>query len=328
MRGNPSYEILGVGNPLLDYLLHVSEHYLESVPGAKYGMELVSYEEMIQIIERSGSLPKLVCGGSCANTIKGLASLGRTCALAGKIGIDCNGEKVIADLENLGIFPKLSLSSTPTAQALCMISPDGKRTCRTFLGAAAEISPQDLDPRHFERVQLVHIEGYSLLYPGVSKRAMELAKAKGALVSFDLGSFEIVAHYLPLIKDLIKKYVDITFANEQEIFALTGKDPENGCRELHSLTSVAVVMMGEKGCWTGSKEGVFPFPAYVVDPIDTTGAGDLFAAGFLHAFLSKKSMRICAQWGALTARAVVQVIGAEITETQWSDIKSEMKLNL
>lgn len=325
MKEEQKYEILGVGNPFLDHLLQVNKEYLETIPGEKYGMELISYDEMIKIIEKSGSVPKLVAGGSCANAIKGLASLGKKCALTGKIGTDSNGEKVIEDLQDLGVTPLLHYSSTPTAHVTCLITPDGKRTCRAYLGAAAEITPEDLVPRHFDDVSLVHIEGYSLLYPGLTKRAMELAKECGALISFDLGSFEVVETYKPFVKELINEYVDITFANEGETLALTGQHPEEGIETIQEISSVAVVMIGKEGCWVADGSGKKKCPAFPVEPVDTTGAGDLFACGFLHGYLSGKDLEECARWGAITGRAVVQVIGAEIPQPQWPKIKERMK---
>jgi sugar/nucleoside kinase (ribokinase family) len=324
MNELPKYEILGVGNPLLDHLLQVSPEYLDSISGEKYGMEIISYQDMIQLIEKSGSIPKLVAGGSCANAVKGLASLGRKCALAGKIGSDPNGEKVIKVLQDLGVVPLVSYTTTPTAHATCLITPDGKRTCRTYLGAATEMVPEDLDPIYFRGVKLVHIEGYSLLYPGLTKRAMELAKESGALVSFDLGSFEVVETYSPLIRDMIEKYVDITFSNEDEILSLTGKHPEEGCKELQKISPIAVVMMGKHGCWVADSNHHVKCPAFVVEPIDTTGAGDLFASGFLHGYLSGMDIETCSRWGSIIARAVVQVVGAEIPVDQWPQIKQEL----
>lgn len=321
MQIENQYEILGVGAPLLDHLLRVDNTYLDTISGKKYGMEPIGYDEMILLIEKSGSVPKLVAGGSSANAIKGLAALGRKCAFTGKIGTDTNGEKVIEDLQDLGVTPLLHYSSTPTAHVTCLITPDGKRTCRAYLGAAAEITPEDILPDFFKNVRLVHIEAYTLLYPGVTRRAMELAKKYGALISFDLGSFEVVETYNSLLKELISEFVDITFANEEETYALTGFYPEEGCKAIQKISPVAVVMIGEKGCWVADKSCIAQCPTVPVVPVDTTGAGDLFASGFLHGYLSEKKLEECARWGCATAKAVVQVIGAEVPQQNWIELK-------
>lgn len=320
-----NHEVLGVGAPLLDHLLQVDEAYLETVPGEKHGMETVEYPAMVQIIEGSHTVPKQIAGGSCANAIKGLASLGQKCAMTGKIGKDAIGEKVHRDLLDQGITPLLHYSSTPTGHVTCLITPDGKRTCRAYLGASQEMGPDDLKADHFSPTKLVHIEGYTLLCSGLTHRAMELAKEAGAKISFDLGSFEIVESYRNLVMDLVSEYVDILFANEDETLALTGEDPQDGCEILKTLTEVAVVMIGKKGCWVGHGSETFHVPGYPIDqPIDTTGAGDLFASGFLHGYLEGRPLAECAKYGALTGNAVVQVVGAEIPESMWADIKQKI----
>lgn len=318
-------EILGVGTPLLDHLLHVKSAYLNKIPGEPYGMETVSYQEMVEIIENSGSIPKQIVGGSSSNAIKGLTSLGHKCSLTGKLGKDAIGEKVLEDLQDLGITPKVHYSNTPTGHVTCLITPDGKRTCRAYLGAGGEMGPDDLDPAHFENCKLVHIEGYSLLSPGLTHRAMEYAKDAGAEISFDLASFEIVENYKDLILNLVSEYVTILFANEDETATLTGKNPKEGCDSMRSLCDTVAVMMGEKGCYIGTSEEVEAFPAFPVKPVDTTGAGDLFAAGFLHGYLLNLPFSECARYGAITGGQAVQIVGAEIPQEKWSLIKKRMQ---
>ncbi len=319
------YEILGVGTPILDHLLQVSQDYLNTVPGDPYGMELVSYQEIVDLIEKSGTVPQQIAGGSCCNAIKGLTSLGHSCGFVGKVGKGPTGEKVINDLQDIGVNPLLSYSNSPTAHVVCLITPDGKRTCRSFIGAGAELTPDELDPELFQGVKLVHIEGYSLLIPGLTHRIMEYAKDAGAVISFDMGSFEVIESYRELLVDLITEYVTVLFSNEEETKALTGKGPKEGCEELRKRCEIAVVMIGDKGCWVGSSEGCTHYPAYPVKPIDTTGAGDLFASGFLHGYLTGRPLDLCAKFGALTGRAVVQVVGAEIPSSQWAEILEEIE---
>lgn len=318
------HEVLGIGAPILDHLIRIQPQYLDTLSGEKFGMETVSYSEIVRIIENSGSVPKQVAGGSCANAVKGLAALGRKCALIGKIGNDPIGEKLIETLQDLGVTPLLNYSSKPTAHVACLITPDGRRTCRSFLGACQEMGPADLDPSHFHGVKLVHVEGYSLLCEGLTEKAMHLAKEAGALVSFDCGSFEMARNFKSDMLALIEAYVDILFANERENESLTGKPPEQGCSQLQSLCKAAVVMLGRKGCFAAAENKCIHVPTHAVEPVDTTGAGDLFASGFLHGYLAGNPLEECARWGTITGAAAVLEVGAEIPAHKWPAIRHQL----
>lgn len=315
-------EVVGIGSPILDHLIMVEESYLDQLRGEKHGMEAVNYDEMIQIIKESGAIPRSISGGSCANTIKGLASLKHSCAMIGKIGKDDVGKKVMKGFQDFfDILPLFRYSSTtPTAQVVCLVTPDGERTCRSFLGAGKEMTGNDLNPAHFAETRLVHIEGYTLLCEGLTYRAMELAKKAGATVSFDLGSFEIVQTYRESLLEMLEEFVDIVFSNEEETLALTGKQPEEGCDFLKSLCNISIVMVGAHGCWIGHQHEKFHCPAYPATVVDRTGAGDLFASGFLHGYLLEKSLMESAKIGSMTAGSVVEVVGAEIPQARWPAI--------
>lgn len=317
-------EVLGIGAPILDHLLYVSEEYLETIPGEKWGMEVVDYEAMVKIIEESGDVPVQVAGGSCSNAIKGLASLGHKCIVTGKIGNGLIGELVKEHMQDLNIETSYLYSDTPTAHVACLITPDGKRTLRCFMGACSEMTPEDLDPKIFEGIKLVHLEGYTLLCPGLTHRGMQLAKEAGAKISFDLGSFEMVQNFKDLILTFLKDYVDVVFANQDEIHALVNNGPEEGCKLLSELCEVAVVMLGEKGCLVGHGNKIESCKALPIKPLDTTGAGDLFASGFLHGYLKGLPYKECARYGAITGGTVVKFIGAEIPAEMWPKIKSLM----
>lgn len=315
-------KILGVGAPILDHLLYVSEEYLDTIPGEKGGMEVVGYEEMVKIIEGSGYAPEQVAGGSCANVIKGLASLGHKCVVTGKIGEDSIGELIKEHMEDLNIETAYVYSPKYTAHVVCLITPDGKRTMRCYMGACSEMTPEDLDPELFNGVKLVHFEGYTLLCPGLTHRGMELAKKAGAKISFDLGSFEMVNNYRDLIMTLLEEYVDVVFANRDEIHALVENGPEKGCEQLRELCEAAVVMLGGEGCLVGHGNKLERCPAIPVKPLDSTGAGDLFASGFLHGYLLGRPFKECAYYGTVTGGTVVQYVGAEIPKDIWPKVKA------
>lgn len=321
------FDVLGIGAPFVDYIIDVSEEQLLKLASSKGGMIGVDYACLRQLIEETkGSNLHTFFGGSGANTIKGLARLGCRCALTGRVGTDEAGKKFIEQMELIGITSLLHHTETPTGQVVCLITPDQERTMRTFFGASQEMSEKDLSPEMFEGVRLVHIEGYSLLKGSLAQKAMKMAKEAGAKVSFDLGSFELVNAYKPHIIDLMKKYIDIVFANKDEVYALTQLAPEKGCSMMSELCEVAVVLMGVEGCLIGHKERRVHHPATLVEVVDTTGAGDLFASGFLYGFLSQRSLEECAYYGSLTGSAAVRVRGVEIPEELWDEIKAKIQI--
>ena len=324
MNAEEPVEVLAIGSPFLDHIIPVSEDYLASLPGGKGGMEEVDFSTFKRIIATAGPRTNLASGGSGANTIKGLSYLGHKCALAGKIGNDDAGITFIESIEKSGVISYLMPSGIHTGQIACLITPDGERTFRDYFGAGEKLHPDELKDEFFEGVKLVHIEGYTLLNERLVVRAMELAKKHGAKISFDLASFELAAQFRPQIVHLLSHHVAILFANTLETRALTGLDPERGCSILSDLCDIAVVLMGKDGCWVGGEDGLVRCPAYPVDPLDTTGAGDLFAAGFLHGYLSGKSYAESAHYGALVAAEVVQVYGAEIPETVWAELRTKV----
>ncbi len=320
------YDVLGIGGPILDLILSVPNEYLDFVPGAKGGMEPVDYPTLTRIIEESGVKPLIVTGGSTRNTLRGLVRFGEKCALLGMIGEDAMGSTYRRLLEEQGIHPLLLASSTPSAQVLSIVTPDGERTMRTFQGASIEIRGEDLKPHFFEGVKLVHLEGYTLFNDNLTASAMEMAQDAGAKVSFDLASFEIVRKFRPQILSLLDNYVDIIFANETECLELTGHpSEEKACDFLAEICEIGVVLMGERGCWVRKGVKKVHCPAYPVRPRDTTGAGDLFASGFLHAYFQGLSLEACGHYGAIAGRAVVQVMGAEVPHEGWQEIYSILK---
>lgn len=319
------YEILGIGAPFLDHVVKVSHEFLASLSGAKGGMEIVDYATFVKILHNTQAVATLIAGGSSANTIKGLANLGHSCALVGKIGQDRAGDTFLKSIQELGILSHFIPISTPTGQLACLVTPDGERTFRDYLGAGQEMQKEDLDPAHFHGVRHVHIEGYTLLNVGLARRAMELAKQAKATVSFDLANFEIVRNFKAEIADLMREHIDILFANRDEVLALCQQSAEEACDSLRQFCKVVVVSMGVEGCWLGNAKERMHCPAFPVKPLDTTGAGDLFAAGFLHGYLTGKPLTECAKFGALISREVVQVLGAEIPRETWHQLKKILR---
>lgn len=318
-------EILGLGAANMDLLIPVNDDFLKNVPGEKGGAQSIEYESFNKIIELSGSIPYIATGGSCANTIKSLASLKVTCGLLNTIGPDDLGKKFIDYMKGIGVVPLLHPSSKPTSRVLCLITPDGQRTMRFFGGSCTEMSEKHLHPDYFRNVKIVHIDAYSLRNKGLVKTFMQMAKEANITVSFDLSSFEIVREFHDTIVELLTNYVDIVFANIDETRALTGLDPHEGCMKLQMMCPIAVVLVDKNGCLVGHEDKIIACkPSYPVNVIDTTGAGDLFASGFLYGYLKKFSLEECASIGNLLGGTIIGVIGTELPEERWEEIRTRI----
>lgn len=325
MKTNNSTCVLGIGAPLVDHIIHVSDEMLASMPVNKGGMSPVDFATFTKNLQTINLHSRLIPGGSCANVLRGLSKLNHSCTFFGKIGKDSVGDFFLNDLNVFEIKSHCIKSTTPTGQVLAFVTPDGERTFQSFLGAALEISAKDLNPANFEQVKIVHIEGYSMPFPNLLQRTIQYAKEAEAIVSLDLASFEMIATRRTDFLDLIKSGVDICFGNEAEIKALTGLSAREGCQYLKEICPIAVATMGKNGCWVGHKDKINFVPSIPIEhPLDTTGAGDLFISGFLHGYLQGKPLPMCAHYGALVGSAVVQVEGARLDESQWEMLREQM----
>lgn len=320
------YDVVGLGAPVVDQVLLVSEEFLSTVCGEKGGQVPIDYATLREIIDSSEKIPKMFPGGSSTNTIKGLGNLGRKCALIGMIGSDKEGENFSTSLLDLGIVPLLAKSpSSPTSQVLCMVTPDGERTMRSYLAASTEMTCNDLSDKDFKKIKLLHVEGYGVYNMSLLLSAMDFAKEEGAKISLDLASFEVVQQFKREFLDILDSYVDVVFANEKEVDVLFGLGEKKSCQELAKLCEVAVVLMGGDGCYVSEGSFLHHCPAFTVPcVIDSTGAGDLFAGGFLHGYLGGIELEECARYGALLGAEVIQSQGAEIPLQNWEKLQAQI----
>jgi sugar/nucleoside kinase (ribokinase family) len=272
----------------------------------------------------SGFQKKKSSGGCAANTIHGLSHLGAETAFIGKIGVDDMGRFFKKDMEVNKICPILYNSVTETGRAMAMISPDSERTFATFLGAAVELDSNDISLDIFKGYHYLYIEGYLVQNPGLIEKAMRLAKTSGLKLCLDLASYNVVDVHREFLIEMIKKYVDIVFANEQEAKSLTSRDPEEAIDIISDLCEIAVVKLGPNGSMIKSGKELVkidPFPARVVD---TTGAGDLYAAGFLYGISQGMSLQTAGTIGSLVASKVIEVVGAKMDESTWELLRRDI----
>lgn len=315
------YRVLGIGHACMDLLIPVEEDFLQYIPGEKGGAQPIEYEQLKQILKISQK-PHLATGGSCANTIKGLAGLGEKCAFLSHVGSDPLGEHFVNYMNKLGIVGLFTQSKKPTAQVLCLITPDGQRTMRFYAGCSEEMSDYFLHSDYFKNVSLMHLDAYSLRNDHLVKSVMHLAKNANVPISIDLSSFEIVRQFREQLTYLLPTYVNIVFANEDEIKTMTGLGAYEGCLKLQEMCPIAVVLIGSQGCLVGHKGEVFHSPGFPAHLVDSTGAGDLFASGFLYGYLQGYPLSKCAKIGNRLGSAIVEVQGAELPAEKLKNIQS------
>jgi sugar/nucleoside kinase (ribokinase family) len=320
-------KVLGIGNALVDILIRLeNENLLSELNLHKGSMQLVDKEFKNLVFEKTVRLNKVqASGGSAANTIHGLAALGIDTAYIGKVGNDELGKFFMKDLQDNHIKPFLTSSLTETGVASTLITPDSERTFGTFLGAAVELDTNDLNDDFFTWYQYFHIEGYLVLNKPLVENALKMAKKKNMMISLDLASYNVVESNLDFLRDIAAKYIDVVFANEDEAKAFTGKSPEKALDEIATMCNIAVVKIGKNGSLIKQGNDVYRVGAIPASVIDTTGAGDLFAAGFLYGLVKGLSLDKCGHIGALLAGKVIEVMGAKINDGVWDNIKMGVK---
>lgn len=320
-------KVLGLGNALVDILNKVpNDAVLQQFNLAKGSMQLVDRAFTEMVLQNTKNFERQqTAGGSAANTIHGLAHLGIFTGFIGKVGNDNFGDFFGADLKKSGIDAQLLTGKAETGRAIALITPDSERTFATYLGASIELSASDLQLEMMKGFDILHIEGYLVQNHELIRTAVKIAKENGLLVSLDLASFNIVLDNLEFLRDIVSKYVDIVFANEEEAKAFTGKTPELALEEIAQMCEIAVVKLGKKGSsvqCTGKKDFIDIFEAKC---LDTTGAGDLFAAGFLYGYIKGFDLKTCGAIASLLSSRVIEVLGAKITEKDWIVIKEYLQ---
>jgi sugar/nucleoside kinase (ribokinase family) len=320
-------KILGMGNALVDIMTQLKDDsILQRFKLPKGSMTLVDNEMSSYLHNETIGLPKQkTSGGSAANTIHGLAHLGIETSFIGKIGNDELGKFFKKDMRNNGINPILFNSITETGRAVALVSSDSERTFATYLGAAVELDSLDLTADIFKGNDFFYIEGYLVQNKELIQKALRLAKNCGIKTCLDLASYNIVLENIDFLKEMISEYVDIVFANEEEAKALTGKSPEKALEDLAELCEMAIVKVGSKGSLIKVGSEVLIIPARPAKSIDTTGAGDLYAAGFLYGISKGLSLQKAGQIGSLLAGRVIEDIGAKMGESTWEMLRREIK---
>lgn len=315
--------ILGIGNALVDVVTIIDDEIiLEKFALPKGSMQLVDGEKSEMIKAGTGSFNRtLASGGSAANTIHGLSLLGVSTGFIGSIGKDQTGDFFENDLKNAGVKTYLHRHQAPTGTAIALISPDSERTFATHLGAAVELNAEDLNPSDFKGYDILYLEGYLIFNKPLVETACRIAKANNMKIALDLASYNVVEAKLADFREIVEKYIDIIFANEEEAKAFTGLDAETAVFRLSELCETAVVKVGSKGSWLKRGEEVIKIGTISATCKDTTGAGDLYASGFLYGVAMNDSLENCGLYGAILSGKVIEIPGARLDHTKWVEIK-------
>ncbi len=311
------YDVLGIGNAIFDILVQTDDAFLSNHGMAKGSMALIDEARATAVYQAMGPATE-ISGGSAANTIVGVADFGARAAYIGKVKDDQIGKLYTHDIRAAKVaFDTPPASSGPaTGCSYILVTPDGERTMNTYLGAAQDLAPADIDDAKIAASRIVYLEGY-LWDPKSAKeafvKAATIAHDNKRMVALTLSDAFCVGRYRGEFLDLIRsKTVDLIFANEAELTSLYETDDfDKALVQLRKDATLGVVTRSEKGCVVADRNGVTVVPAFPVDKVvDTTGAGDLFAAGFLFGLVRGVNHEEAGRLGALAAAEVIQHIGA------------------
>ena len=320
--------ILGIGNALTDILAVLPDDSLLKdyhLPlGSMQHVDMETGDRIWDALKEIGV--KYVPGGSAANTITCTAIFGMPSAYIGKIGRDDLGSLFQSTMEQYGVRTKMLYGTKSSGRCMVFITgANAERTFADYMGSALEMGPDDLRPEDFEGYDYFHIEGYLVQNQELISRAARLAKAAGCKISIDMASYNVVESNAAFFHNLVENYVDIVFANETEAKAYTKLEPREAIDELAKHCEIAVVKVGKAGSMVRSGDEYHYIEPWPAAPIDATGAGDTYAAGFLYAHSLGMPLRVCGEVGSIIAAKVVEVIGTKIDIPRWRTAKEEIK---
>ena len=320
------FRVLGFGSPLVDLIAAVDDDFLaREVAGGKGGTLSVTSEEQRALISKLPAPPRMLTGGSAGNTVFALNRLGVESSLLGKLGRDDFGKLFRKRLKEIGGSDECLFFSENSSTGACLVmsTPDGERTMRSHLSSSLELSERDLDDVDFSAFDVMLAEGYMAASP-VFDAALDRAQAAGVKIAFDPGSFELAKAQKEHFLRVLDEYADIAFFNRDEAKSLFGDESDSALiEELGGLAEVAVLKVGADGALVKkSGEAVVTVPAVrVPEPLDTTAAGDMFAAGFLYGMAHGAGLRTAGECGALLASQVVRVVGSELPDSVYEMMK-------
>ncbi len=309
-------DVVGIGNAIVDVLVHADDAFLDAHGLAKGAMALIDAEQAASLYADMGPGVE-VSGGSAANTLAGLAALGGAGAFVGMVCDDQLGQVFAHDIRAAGVAfdTPPAADGPPTARCLIVVTPDAQRTMSTYLGACVELGPGDVDEACVAAARITYLEGYLWDPPAAKeafRKAMSIAHEAGRKVALSLSDPFCVERHRKDFRDLVDGHIDLLFANEVEICSLYEVAMfDEALQQVHGRCDLAVLTRSEKGSVVLSGDEMHVADAHPVEKVvDTTGAGDLFAAGFLHGYTRGKALYDCARIGAIAAAEIISHFGA------------------
>jgi len=310
-------DVVGIGNALVDVIVHVDENTLKEFELQKSMMHLVNTRESQYILEHlKNKDTMLAAGGSVANSLACVRSLGSTAAFVGSVGIDQFADIFIKDLEAYEIVPHVaSHMEHATGHAIIFVTPDGERTFATHVGAAGYLTPTNINRNLIAAATILYIEGYVLAHEEPRKAAFHaaaIAHENKTRVAVDMSNISIVREHNKELKKLVEEYADIVFANADEARAYTGKEGKDALALLAEVTDVAVITMHDEGSFIQTKEIIHTIAPVKANIVNVSGAGDMYAAGILHGIVQKLPLDKAGEIASFFAARVVEVEEARL----------------
>ncbi len=319
---NKKYDVIGLGNTIMDFLVEVDDKTLLDFNLKKGEMHLVDEtkaKEVLQKLHHQNLEIEMVPGGSCANTMRGLALLGAKVIFCGKVGEDKHADWYIEALQDHAVVTKMKKHQGITGHAIGFITPDAQRTFSVHLGAGIHVAKEDVIEEDIALSRVLHIEAYQL--EGKTQEvifyAMEMAKKHGTKISIDLADPGLIRRQREVLQDVVKKYADIVFVNETEAREFTGKEEVEAAKVLGEDVDIAIVKLGKEGSMVYNNGEISYIAPFMAKAIDTTGAGDTFAAGFLYGYCREWDLAKAGKLGSLLAAKVVEQKGVKLKHLEF-----------
>ncbi len=322
-----SNDVIGLGSALMDFLIEVDDQYLLELNLKKGEMHLIDEkqaQEILTHLEKKHLQIDTVPGGSVANTLRGIGLLGGKVIFCGKVGKDKHGFAYVEATEKHGVSTRIKHHHEKiTGHCLSFITPDAQRTFSTHLGAAIHLAPEEILDEDIITSKILHLEGYQL--EGNTKEtvmhAMEIARKHDTLISLDLADPGIIRRNKKLLERLMQDYVNILFLNEKEAEEFTGLQEEATLQELGKYVPTVILKLGKNGSLILHENKVYKIEPFLVKAIDTTGAGDTYAAGFLYGFTQNWPVEKCGKLGSLFAAKIVEQKGVKMLHLNLEKMK-------
>ncbi len=325
---NKTNDVIGMGSPLMDF--QIDDQRLLEMDLRKGEMHLVDHDKakaILQKLEQQKVTIEQCPGGSVANTLRGIGLLGGNVILCGKVGDDKHGEYYIEQMKNHRVQRNITKHSAVTGHAITFITPDAQRTFSVHLGAAIELSKADVIEEDIANSRVLHLEAYQL--EGKTREivlyAIELAKKHGTSISLDLADPGLIRRNKEFLQKLLRESINIVFANEAEAKEFTGQDDVHALTELAKVCSTAVVKLGPDGSLIAHAGELIMAPAFTAKPVDTTGAGDTYAAGFLYGYCQGWPLQKAAALGSLMAARIVEQKGVRLDRIDIEKLKKQIE---